>query len=220
MDESTPRIAPLPRAEWTDEARAVFAYWGEPGAWDNGSKTNTVMTFANHPALATAYNTFGRHLLINSTVPVRPRELIVLRVSWLVKSEYEWHYHVGYGLNAGLTLDEIAAVGIGPDAPDWRDEDRAVLRAADELVQGSRISDETWAALSKQFDRHQLMDLVFTIGQYVMLSWAISAFGIQIEDGVDQIGWDLKTRSGRAPGGAYRPGEVKDWDTQSGVTRA
>ena len=50
--DAPPRIGNLPREEWTDEAREVFAYWGEPGAWENGSKTNMTMTLANHPPLA------------------------------------------------------------------------------------------------------------------------------------------------------------------------
>ena len=66
----------LPREEWTDEAREVFAFWGEPGAWENGSKTNMTMTLAHHPKLANAYHTFGKHLLLGSTVAVRPRRCI------------------------------------------------------------------------------------------------------------------------------------------------
>lgn len=219
MPEDLVRIGPLPREEWTDAAREVFAFFGEPGAWENGSRTNTQMVLANHPKLAMAYNAFGKHLLIDSSLPVRPRELIVLRVAWLLKSEYEWHYHVGYGLTAGLTLEEIAAVRDGPGAPLWaeRNADQAVLAAVDELWTQSRIANATWSELSRHYDRHQLMDLVFTIGQYVMLSWAISSFGIQLEDEVDRIGFDLKTQCGKQPGSTYRPGEVDDWATQSGV---
>lgn len=219
MPDAPSRIRPLPREKWTDEAREVFAYFGEPGAWENGSRTNTQMVFANHPQLAMAFNTFGKHLLIESTLPVRPRELIVLRVAYLLKSEYEWHYHVGYGLAAGLTLAEISAVREGPGAPEWtaRDDDRAVLAAVDELWTKSKISDGTWAQLDRIFDRHQLMDLVFTIGQYVMLSWAISSFGIQLEEGVDRIGFELKTQSGNTPGSTFRPGEAEDWTGQAGL---
>jgi 4-carboxymuconolactone decarboxylase len=207
LAELEERIGNLPREEWTDEAREVFAFWGEPGAWENGSKTNMSMTLANHPKLAMAYHTFGKHLLLASTLPVRPRELVVLRTAWLVKCEYEWHYHVGYGLKAGLTMEEIAAVKEGAQSPIWdgKDEDRAILQSVDELYRDSRISDATWAALLRFFDRHQLMDLVFTIGNYVMLSWAVSTFGIPVEDGVDQIGFDLKTRSGAAPVAGTRP---------------
>lgn len=203
------RIGNLPREEWTDPARDVFAFWGEPNAREAGSRTNMTMVLANHPPLAIAYNTFGKHLLLTSTIAVRPRELIVLRTAWLQKCEYEWHYHVGYALTAGLTMAEIAAIRDGWESPVWdgKDEDRAVLRAVDELVDSSRIGDETWDLLGRHFDRQQLMDLVFTIGNYVMLGWAVATFGIPVEDGVDPVGFDLKTRSGKAPGSRPRPFE-------------
>ena len=206
-EELKRRIGNLPREEWTDAAREVFAFWGEPGAWENGSKTNMSMVLANHPPLANAYHTFGKHLLLASTIEVRPRELIVLRTAWLQKCLYEWHYHVGYALKAGLTMEEIAAIRDGWQSAVWdgKDEDRAVLRAVDELIETSRMSDETYAALAVHFGKEQMMDLVFTIGNYVMLGWAVATFGIPVEDGVDPIGFDLKTRSGEAPGGRDRP---------------
>ncbi len=206
-EDAPPRIGNLPRAQWTDEAREVFAYWGEPDAWENGSKTNMTMTLAQHPKLANAYHTFGKHLLLASTIAVRPRELIVLRTAWHLKCEYEWHYHVTYGLAAGLTIEEIAAVRDGPSAPIWegKDEDRAVLTAVDDLIGNSVLSDETWAELSRFFDTHQKMDLLFTIGNYVMLGWAAASMGIPVDDGVDVIGFDLKTRSGKPAAAGARP---------------
>ena len=216
MEETVePRIKSLPREEWTDAAREVFSYWGEPGSWENGSKTNLMMLMANHPKLGTAFNIFGRQILLDSTVPVWPRELIVLRTSWHLKAEYEWHYHVGYALAAGMSLEQIAAIREGPDHPEWseREADRAVLRAVDELWAESRVSDETWTALSRHFDKHQLMDLIFTIGFYVMLSWSIEAFRMPLEEEVNKIGFDLKTDSGDSPLLRYRPGERDDWAT-------
>ena len=209
-EEPRRRIGNLPREEWTDAAREVFAFWGEPDAWENGSRTNMSMVLANHPPLANAYHTFGKHLLLASTIAVRPRELIVLRVAWLQKCHYEWHYHVGYALKAGLTMDQIAAIRDGWQSPVWdgQDEDRAVLRAVDELIETSRMSDETYAALAVHFGKEQIMDFVFTVGNYVMLGWAIATFGVPVEDGVDPIGFDLRTRSGAAPGEKSRPLEA------------
>jgi 4-carboxymuconolactone decarboxylase len=201
------RIPPLPRAEWTDAAREVFAFWGEPNAWEEGSKTSIIMIMANNTDLAKAYNIWGKHMLVTNTVPIRPREIIVLRVAWKLKNLYEWHNHVGYGMQAGLTLEEIAAIGTGPDAGNWNEEDRAVLKAVDEQMQDNRVSDATWATLGKYFNRQQLMDLVFTIGQYVMTSWAIESFGVRLEPHIDKIGFDLKTESGATPGATLKPTE-------------
>lgn len=79
-----------------------------------------------------------------------------------------------------MSLEEVAAIRGGPDSPVWegKEEDSAVLRAVDELRESSQIADETWDALKRHFDKHQIMDLVFTIGNYVMLAWSINAFGM------------------------------------------
>ncbi|MGR4864751.1 carboxymuconolactone decarboxylase family protein [Caulobacter sp. LARHSG274] len=211
MSDIKPRILPLPRAEWTDDAREVFAFWGEPNAWEEGSKTNVMMVMGNHPNLGKAYNVWGKHLLMSNTLPVRFLELIILRVAWRVKSAYEWHNHVGYGLNAGLTLEDIAAIRDYPEGGAWSKQDAIVLHAVDELIDSGTLSDATWETLTTFFDKRQMMDLVFSIGHYVMTSWVLSAMGVEIEGGADPIGFDLKTASGKTPGKTYKPGEAEDW---------
>jgi 4-carboxymuconolactone decarboxylase len=216
MSDIKPRILPLPRAEWTDDAREVFAFWGEPNAWEEGSKTNVMMVMANHPDLGKAYNVWGKHLLMSNTLPARVLELIILRVAWRVKSAYEWHNHVGYGLNAGLTLEEIAAIRDYPQGGAWNAQDAIVLHAVDELIDDGTLGDATWETLGGFFDTRQKMDLIFSIGHYVMTSWVLSAMGVQIEGGADRIGFDLRTASGKIPGKTYKPGETEDWTDSRG----
>jgi hypothetical protein len=85
-----PRIPPLPREEWTDAARDVFAYWEGPAAREHGSRSNTMMTLANHPQLALASLDFGRYLLVQSSLSPREKELVILRVAARYKSTYQW----------------------------------------------------------------------------------------------------------------------------------
>jgi 4-carboxymuconolactone decarboxylase len=211
VSDIKPRILPLPREEWTDDAREVFAFWGEPNSWEEGSRTNIMMVMANHPAMAIANSIWSKHLLMTNSLSTRFLELIILRVAWRVKSAYEWHNHVGYGLNAGLTLEEIAAVRDFPEGGDWAGQDAIILTSVDELMDNNNLSDATWETLGRHFDRRQKMDLVFSVGHYVMTSWALSVFGVEIDGGADQIGFDLKTKSGRIPGRTYKPGEAEDW---------
>lgn len=215
-NEIVPRIGHLPREEWTDDAREVFAFWGEPNAWEDGSKTNVMMVMANHPDLGKVYNIFGKHFLMNNTLNTRQLEIIILRVAWRVKSAYEWHNHVGYAMNAGLSLDDIAAIRDFPHGAKWSEEEAALMRAVDELIDDNVISEENWATLSKTLDKRQLMDLVFTIGSYTMTSWALASFGVPIEGGADTVGFDLKTKSGKIPGKTYKPGETEDWTDTRG----
>lgn len=211
MNDIPQRIFPAPKEEWTDDTREVQAFWGEPNAWEEGSKTEIIQVMANHPALGKVYNHWGKHFLMENTLDTRQLEIVILRVSKLTNSAYEWHNHVGYGMNAGLTLEEIAAIRDFPEGGNWTAEEHALLSACDEQIGQNRIGDATWAALAGIFDKRQLMDLVFTIGHYAMTGWALASFGVPIEGGADAIGFDLRTKSGRIPGKTWKPGEADDW---------
>jgi len=58
------------------------------------------------------------------------------------------------------------------------------LRAADELHRDQFITDTTWTALAKTYNERQLMDAIFTVGQYTMVSMFLNSAGVQREPGV------------------------------------
>ena len=53
-----------------------------------------------YPALAKAFLTFNNHVSIASSLSKRIRELLILRISWLRRSEYEFVQHVVLGRSA------------------------------------------------------------------------------------------------------------------------
>ena len=95
---------------------------------------NVLGTFANHPELARAYHTFNGHILFNTTLSIRQRELVVLRVAFRRQCEYEWAQHVVLARDNDFTEDEIAAVPDGPDSRVWTAHEAALRRAAEELI--------------------------------------------------------------------------------------
>jgi len=198
MRPSQPRIPPRPRSDWDGpvmDALSVFVSAPtrpeaepapRPAQTEAGSRRgmNVLGTLVQHPKLAKAFLTFNRHLLRESTLPERTRELVILRVAWLRRCEYEWAQHVLMAREVGLRDEEIERVRQGPDAPGWSAPDAALLRAVDELEDDACIGDTTWKSLAEQLDRQQLMDLVFTIGAYGLLALAFNSFGLQLDEGL------------------------------------
>jgi alkylhydroperoxidase family enzyme len=80
-----------------------------------------------------------------------------------------------------LSAEEIARIADGPDAPEWSVLERAMLAAVDELVDEAMVTDATWAALARELDQQQLMDLVFTVGAYELLAMAFRSFGVELD---------------------------------------
>src|SRR3546814_8317368 len=138
---------------------------------------NVLGTLAHYPALARAFSTFNAHVAGSSTLQVRDREIVILRLSWLRRSEYEYGQHVILGKRAGLGDDELQWLQEGPDAAGWSAEDADLVRAVDALHGLSRITAATWTRLAKRYDQAQLLDLLFLVGCYDALALVINSIG-------------------------------------------
>lgn len=187
-----PRIEPLSSRHWDAEILdAIAPMTPPPGSAaaqrrsDSGrAVVNALKVLVRHPALMKAFSQFNRHLLYESTITERDRELVVLRVALRCGSAYEWGQHVEMSRGVGFTDDDIARVIEGPDAEGWSPRDATFLNTVDELIDGHTISDTTWAALTEFTTEHERMDLVFLVGGYVTLAAAFNAFGIAPDDGL------------------------------------
>jgi hypothetical protein len=94
---------------------------------------------------------------------------------------------VVYGRAAGLSDAEIARIGRSGIAPQWSARDRALLAAADELHRGQQISDATWAELARAWNHAQLVEILFNVGQYTMLSMLANGAGVPLEEGLSPL---------------------------------
>lgn len=180
----TPRIPPVSLADADPETRELLDSLSTFRD-DDVSVLNVFGTLAQHPKLIKRWLVFANHVLLKSTISGRDRELAILRAGWRCHAPYEWGQHVVIGRREGITDEEIERIGAGPDAPGWSPHDAAILRAVDELHDTSTIGDATWATLTETYDQQQCMDLVFAIGQYHLVSFALNAFGVERDDGLD-----------------------------------
>jgi alkylhydroperoxidase family enzyme len=182
------RMEPLPVTRWPPEMRDALAVMpppdakfvltseGRPGGF------NVLGALAHHPRLAKAFVTLQAHLLHTTSLTERQRELVILRVAALRRSDYEWAQHLFMARDAGLSDIEISWIVWGPDAPTWSTEEAGLLRAVDELVREGVITDSTWACLSMHLDSQQILDVIFTAGSYAMLASMLGSLDIDLDD--------------------------------------
>jgi len=174
-----PRVQPISDQEANDAQRQLFDRLRRP----DGEVLGIFRTVANHPDLARRWMVFATHVLVKSTLSARVRELAILRVGWICRAEYEWGQHVEIAREGGFTDEEIRRIQAGPEADGWNPADRAVLRAADDLLRDAFITDEVWAELAESMATEQILDLIFTVGQYNLVSMALNSLGVQLENG-------------------------------------
>ena len=178
MRLTAPRLTPLSDEALTPEQTKALATLAEP--WRG---LNLFRTTVRSPDGLASLLPAGDYIRSASTLPVREREIVILRIGWLCRSGYEWTQHVFMGRQAGLSKDEVAAVKAGADTAVWSPADRALIRACDELHADQFITPSTWAALGEHFDEAQVMDVVFVAGHYVTVSMITNAFGVQLDEG-------------------------------------
>ncbi|MFX1407140.1 MAG: carboxymuconolactone decarboxylase family protein [Promethearchaeota archaeon] len=176
---SNPRIAPL-EGEWHKSINKEYSVLNQ--IFD-GKIINVHKTIARYPKLMKNWYPFFAHIVAGSRLPKRDREIIILRIGWLCQSEYEWAQHAISAESAGFTEEEIQRITKGPNAEGWNEFEKTLIRAVDELHTNAFISDVTWKKLSEKYDDKKLMDLIFTVGEYNLVSMFLNSVGVQIEEG-------------------------------------
>lgn len=180
-----PRIPPVDLADADEETHELLSRFSRLRG-DDVEVLNVFGTIARHPLLMRKWLGFATYALTRTTLEPRLRELVVLRVGWNCRAPYEWGQHVVVGRTVGLTDADITRVAEGPDADGWTTAEVAALRATDELHHRSTITDETWAQLAAELSEQQILDLVFLVGEYHLVSFALNACRVQRDDGVDE----------------------------------
>ncbi len=168
-------LTPLPPEEWPDDLADALESLRVP--------LNIHRVLANHPALLNAWMPFRNYIVRGNTLDPRLREIIILRTSFLCAVQYEWVHHVARGKAVGLTDTEVERVrhgaGIGP-------LEDLLMTAVDECYHSQLILPETRDALAAHLSPQQLLDVIMTVGVYMMMTLVLETFEVPLEDDADQ----------------------------------
>ena len=130
--------------------------------------TNLHKLLVNSPDMARAFSGLGGYIRFKSKLDPRLRELAILQVGWLEKSEYEFTHHVKIGKEFGVTDEDIAALMAETEGIQSRLEPlaRAILKGAREMARELGMSMTTFAEIKKDLNNEEMVDLVLTIAFY------------------------------------------------------
>jgi len=111
------------------------------------------------------------------------RELAILQVGWLEKSEYEFTHHVKIGREFGVTDADIAGLIAETDGKPSTLEPlaKAILKGAREMVRELAMSDETFAEIKQGLSDAHMVDLVLTIAFYCAVVRVLATMKIDNE---------------------------------------
>ncbi|MFF4268316.1 carboxymuconolactone decarboxylase family protein [Streptomyces sp. NPDC001536] len=143
---------------------------------------NAFRMLSHAPPLTDTAIDLGLAVLLESTLPVRLRELVIMAVAAGTECAYEAVQHRPIALNSGVSADQLTAVAeLRPDGPEFDAADSAAVTATFELVSRHTLSEGTLTALRACFTDRQVVEIVTTAGYYVMLAGLMNGLGVDVD---------------------------------------
>jgi len=108
-----------------------------------------------------------------SPLPMRLREIVILRVTANKDCEYEWGVHVtAFSEHVELTEAQVKATRLGDHTSIcWSDEESLLIQAVDELCTKGRVEDSTYAQFQQTWTVQQQLEILALCGNYHTISF-------------------------------------------------
>jgi AhpD family alkylhydroperoxidase len=164
----------IPYAQGSEEfLEAVVA----PG---RGWIPNLFKALAHNEELTKAWARLGNAVRDHALEP-RSRELVILLVSHIKQSEYEWVHHLQAGSRAGIEASEVDDLLAWPARGAWSPTDWAMLNTVAAVASHEAVPE--WAATEVRAacGDKAFVDLCVTSAYYVSVAHLIAALGVELE---------------------------------------
>lgn len=147
---------------------------------------NIYRMIAHGEQTAVSFLALGRSILTMSEIDAKLRELVILRVSALCASTYEVLQHRRVASKAGVSAEAIEAVLADPGrevrADPFNAMEQAVLRFTDTVVRDVKAPEYLFRGVAAELTHRQIIELLMTIGFYMMASRISENLEVDIEE--------------------------------------
>lgn len=147
--------------------------------------TNIIRVLGYSPHIAELFRATVHQLNEQSPLPMRLRELAILRIAWVTGSVYEWTHHWKIALQLGVPQRDLVSIRSWQHESRLGPADRAVLRAVDDVIEQGSVGRQTLLDCSMHLDAAQLVDLVMTISTWRTASTVLLTFDVPLPDGAE-----------------------------------
>lgn len=180
---STARIAPV--GDRDEEQQKLLA---KSLAGPDGQALNVFTTLAHVPELMRRVNALGGYFMVHGEIPLRERELVILRTAARARSDYELGQHRWIAATqARLSQPEIEAAIDTDSEFAWPSDDQALLEFTDELLLTDTVSDRIWGRVGESLSDHQRIELLVLVGFYRLLAGFLNGVGVELDPAVAEV---------------------------------
>lgn len=142
---------------------------------------NVVKALANSPGLATRVFPLANYFMTQSSLDPRLRELAVLILMKRLDCEYGFVRHIEIAERVGLSRAQIDAIGSYASSPLFSDNDKLILRYAEELTTKARVDDNLFSQVEKLIGRQNILELTAATAFWNMMARNLNALQVGLE---------------------------------------
>lgn len=169
------RLQPVDPAAMTPDQRKVY---DSIASGPRGGVRGPFLALLHVPELADRVQHLGELLRYGTSFDRRLAELAIIVTARCLRCQYEWFAHAKLAAEAGVSAAVIEAIRTGK-TPVFSDEkERLVHDFVRELVGNHRVSDATYAAVTKTFGARGAIELAGIGGYYSMIAATLNGHEI------------------------------------------
>jgi alkylhydroperoxidase family enzyme len=131
---------------------------------------------------------FTNACIYDTIMDERLREFLILRLAYVLDSEYEIFHHIRISTNLGITDEERENIRSG-DFSRFTAKERAVLQFTTEVTKTNDCSDATMNEVLQHFTIPEMMELLLLVIKYAGTATMCSVLHIAV-DGQAVEGWN------------------------------
>jgi len=177
-----PRVPYVSREQLSTRDQKIF----DEIARNRKGVPNPLKALLNNPKAAKRIGALGTYVRFDTDLNQATSELVILTVSRVLNSQYEWSYHEPWARQAGA--DEAIIEGIRRGELPRGDSEQAIaMKYAYELVKDHHVTDQTFKAALATFEMRGLIDLTTLVGYYIMIAHVLSALEVSLEDNLTPL---------------------------------
>lgn len=173
------RIAPIEQP-WPEEFERAMAQVMPPGM----EPLTLFKCLATSPR---AWSKFSAGSLLDrqSPLPLKAREIVIVRTTARCGCDYEWGVHVQlFAARAGLSERQVADTATQEIDPSlWSDDEKVLLAAIDALLDRRRLNDTEFVDLLTHFSNDQTLEIIQLVAFYHGVSLICGALDLKPEPG-------------------------------------
>ncbi len=179
------RLPPLDSEDLDAEQRAVLEAInaGPRGAARTVGMIGPYGVWVRAPAIGHAVQALGAAARFDTSLSQSVMEVAICTVGAFHQARFEFAAHARLAAAAGIDAAVIERLRLQQD-PQLEGDEALAWQVAHALLHQHRLDDSLYARATDRFGETGLIELVTVIGYYVLVSYTLNAFDVDLLDGM------------------------------------